>query len=65
MQFNVKSNLGVIWFHILPSKFRGILSFFNIEIQKSMAIIGKTCKNRRRTSEIYMPKPFRKLFVEV
>lgn len=65
MQLNVKSNLGVIWLYILPSKFRGILSFLNIEIQKSMAILGNTYKNRSRTFEIYVPKPFRKLFVQV
>ena len=63
MQLSVKSNLGVIWFYILPSKFRGILSFLNIEIQKSMAIFGKTGKNR--TFEIYMPNPFRKLYASI
>lgn len=44
MQLNVKSNLGVIWFYILPLKFRGILSFLNIEIQKSMQFLEKLVK---------------------
>lgn len=63
MQLNVNSNLGVIWFYIMPLKFRGILSFLNIETQKSMAIFGKTGKNR--TFEIYIPNPLRKLFMQV
>lgn len=68
MQLNAKSNLGVIWFYILPSKFRGIYIYFiseqrNAEINGNSR--GKICKNRDRTFEIYMPKAFRKLFVQV
>lgn len=63
MQLNVKSSFGVIWCYMLPSKFRGILfSFLNIGIQKSITILRKTCKNRDRTFESHMSKPFRKLF---
>lgn len=66
MQLNAKSNLGVIWFYILPSKFRGI--YFFISEHRNAEINGnsrrKTCKNRYGTFEIYMPKAFRKLFVQ-